>query len=105
MSNFSRVGDCFDPVVDPAFDCNPFWIAIRKVRIAILKKDRDRLFLDCDRQSRLRPGLYHFLREYPLFVYLHLNYLILILNKRLSVNLPKNRTEKSIFDFFDLLGS
>ena len=38
MSNFSRVGDCFDPVVDPAFDCNPFWIAIRKVRIAILKK-------------------------------------------------------------------
>ena len=33
-----RVGDCFDPVVDPAFDCNPFWIAIRKVRIAILKK-------------------------------------------------------------------
>jgi hypothetical protein len=27
---FSRVGDCFDPILDPTPDRNPFWIAIRK---------------------------------------------------------------------------
>ena len=32
---FSRVGDCYDPILDPTPDRNPFWIAIRKGRIAI----------------------------------------------------------------------
>jgi hypothetical protein len=30
-----RVGDCFDPILDPTSDRNPFWIEIRKFRIAI----------------------------------------------------------------------
>jgi hypothetical protein len=31
----SRVGDCFDPILDPTPDRNPFRIEIQKVPIAI----------------------------------------------------------------------
>jgi hypothetical protein len=31
----SRVGDCFDPILDPTPDRNPFWIAIRDFRMPI----------------------------------------------------------------------
>ena len=58
---FSRVGDCFDPILDPTLDHNPFRIKSEKVGSRSKIFDRNPAFSDFDRQSKFRSGLSNFL--------------------------------------------
>ncbi len=91
-TNSISVGDFFDPVVDPAFDCNPSWIAIQKISIPILKKRSRSAFFRLRSAIQIATRIVSFFKKYPLLTFssnLHSIFLILILHKRLTVVNPK----------------